>query len=106
MHLADEKRLFRSVSGRWQFDQGDHVGLEIICDCGIGFQFGQRPRTRQRFAVLFEAFRIQLQSLGRVAQCLVNIIAPGRATGQVRKPDANSVVRSCIFNKGDVVGHG
>jgi hypothetical protein len=97
------KCLFRSVSARGQFDQGDHVSLEIIRDCGVGFQLGQRPRTRQRFAVLLEAFRIQFQRFGRVAQRLVNIIAAGGAAGQVWKPDANGVVRSCIFNQGDVV---
>jgi hypothetical protein len=37
---------FCRVGARWQFDQGDHIGLNLVRNFRIGFQFGQGSRVR------------------------------------------------------------
>ena len=41
-----------------------------------------------------------------IAQRVVDIIAGRKAAGKIGKPDADGLVRSGIFNNGDIVGHG
>jgi hypothetical protein len=62
-----EEDLFCGVGAGRQFNQGNHVGFEIVGDFGIGLEFGQGPWARQRLAVLFETFRMKVERLGRVA---------------------------------------
>ena len=56
--------------------------------------------------VFMKRLDIQLQSLRRIAQGLVDIIACRGTARKVREPDANGPVRPCILNDGDVVSHG
>ena len=99
-----EASLCRVRAGR-QFYKGDHVGLDIISDFRIGLQFGQGSRCGQGLAAIFESFCKKLQGLWCVAQCLVDVVASGGATGQVWKPDAYGVIRSSILDNGNVVSH-
>lgn len=100
------KNLFRSVGRCAHFDQGHHVGADILGDFRIGLQFGQSPGARQRFSVLVNSFDIKLPSLRRIAQGFIDIIARKSAARQVREPDTDSSVRPSIFNDGNVVSDG
>src|SRR6185437_3111898 len=59
----------------------------------------------QRPPVFMKRLDIQLQSLRRIAQGLVDIIACRGTARKVREPDANGPVRPCILNDGDIVSH-
>jgi hypothetical protein len=41
-----------------------------------------------------------------VAQRIVDIVAGRKTAGKIGKPDADGLVRSGIFNNGDIVSHG